>query len=69
MTNYRVGFYNELCDSTGHDHHVCQREILITTEGGEEAAIAKAIAEFERLERIEHWKARASEVKCTKLAR
>lgn len=27
MTRLTVGFFNDLPDSTGHDHHVCQRSI------------------------------------------
>ena len=66
MISYRVSFYNQLPDDTGHDHLVCQREIEVATSC-EKEAVAKAIREFERNERVPNWRHRASEIKCIEL--
>ena len=65
MPSYRVSFYNMIPDSTGHDHHVCQREIEISAQQGAEHAIAQAIRVFEQRERVSNWRARAQRIECT----
>ena len=64
MPDYRVCFFNDLPDSTGHDHHACQRTIEILGAESEEQAMALAITEFERLERVSHWKLHARTIEC-----
>jgi hypothetical protein len=61
---YRVGFYNNIPDSTGHDHHVCQREIEVTTDGGRDQTIAEGIQEFERHEHVSRWSIQARTIEC-----
>jgi hypothetical protein len=68
MAKFRISFFNDLPDSTGHDHHVCQRTIEIVDAEGEEQAIARAIGEFERLERVSHWGIHARKIECAPLA-
>lgn len=64
MLRYRVGFYNDIPDSTGHDHHVCQREIELVTDGGRDQAIADAIREFEQQEHVSNWTVHARTIEC-----
>jgi hypothetical protein len=68
MASYRVSFFNEIPDSTGHDHHVCQRSIEITGAEDEAQAIRRAIVEFERLEGVSHWDLHARAMECSQLA-
>lgn len=65
MTSYRICFFNEIPDSTGHDHHVCQRSIEIDGANDREQAIARAIVEFERLEGVSHWQIHARTLECS----
>jgi len=64
VAEYRVCFFNDLPDSTGHDHHVCQRTIEVSQVEGEEQAIVMAIREFERLEGVSHWNLHARKIEC-----
>jgi len=66
MTSYRISFYNHLPDATGHEHLVCQREIDVAIPC-EREAVAHAISEFERSERVSHWRHRATEIRCAEL--
>ena len=66
MTSYRVSFYNQLPDDTGHDHLVCQREIHLATPC-EKEAVAQAIQQFEKEEHVSHWRSRASRILCNEL--
>lgn len=68
MADYSICFFNEIPDSTGHDHHVCQRTIEVQDATSEEQAIANAICEFERLEHVSHWRLHARTVECSPLA-
>ncbi|MEW9857024.1 hypothetical protein [Novosphingobium sp. M1R2S20] len=64
MSRYRVCFYNDLCDSTGHDHHVCQKEIIVAGVENEDAAIAQAKKAFEKHEQIADWSLHARSIDC-----
>jgi hypothetical protein len=66
--NYCLRFYNELLDSTGNVNPVCQRQVLIETALGEEAAVALGIMEFEKLENTSSWTTHARTIECTQLA-
>lgn len=66
LSRYRVCFYNETSDSTGHDHHVCQLEVEVTASGADQA-LEDAIAEFEKHEEVSSWRARAHTVECTRV--
>lgn len=68
MAGFRVTFFNDLCDSTGHDHRCCQREIELPQAVSAERAIEQAKREFERLERVERWHLRATGIRCDELA-
>lgn len=59
MTAYRISFVNDLVDSHGHPHHVCQRHIEVRGAIDGAGAVERAKREFERLERIERWQLRA----------
>lgn len=67
VTRFSVSFYNDLPDPYGHERHVCQRALEVETDLGEEQAIADAIAEFERRERVDHWRKRARTIECRRL--
>jgi hypothetical protein len=54
MADFRINFFNNLRDSTGHRHHVCQRTIEILEIDDEEPAIAIGISEFEYPENVSH---------------
>ena len=69
IPRYSVSFCNEIPDSTGHEHHVCQREVEVTTWFGQGQAIAQAIVQFEALEDIASWKTHAGTIECTLLGR
>lgn len=64
MAAFRICFFNEIPDSTGHDHHCCQRSIEILEAADEEEAIALAIREFEQLEKIARWDLHARTYEC-----
>ena len=64
MTRFTVGFYNDLPDSTGHDHHVCQRSIDVADSPDEPHAIEQAILDLQRLEDIPDWHLRARIIEC-----
>ncbi|WP_126174125.1 hypothetical protein [Altericroceibacterium xinjiangense] len=65
MFCYRVRFYNDTPDSTGHGHHVCQLEVEVITASGAEQAVADAIAEFEKHQEVTSWRARAGMIEST----
>lgn len=65
MPRFTVAFYNVLPDSTGHDHHVCQRTVEIVEARDEAQAIEKAIAEFEREEDVTDWQLHARTIECS----
>lgn len=67
MAAFRICFFNDIPDSTGHDHHCCQRSIEILEAVDEEEAIALAIREFERLEKIACWDLHARTYECAPL--
>jgi hypothetical protein len=67
MALYRVGFYNDIPDSTGHDHHVCQREVEVSCDGGCDQAIAEAIRDFEQQEHISHWNLHARKIEWVRI--
>lgn len=64
MPSYRVCFFNDLPDPTGHEHHVCQRTVEVLHVADEQQAIEYAIAEFERLEHICPWHLHARTIEC-----
>lgn len=68
LSHYSVGFYNETSDSTGHDHHVCQREVEVTASGADQA-LADAIVQFEEQEEVSTWRDRANSIECTQNGR
>ena len=63
MALYLVRFCNDLCDSTGHQWHVCQRMLEIEARG-QGQAITEAISEFEKAEEVSHWRHRARTIEC-----
>lgn len=67
MADFRICFFNEIPDSTGHDHHVCQRTIEVRQAHDEAHAITQALREFERLERVSHWDLHARTFECAPL--
>jgi hypothetical protein len=60
MQRFCVSFYNEIADSYGRDHHVCQRKIVVASAKDREEALVLAIREFERAEGVANWRARAT---------
>ena len=68
IPRYLVRFCNETPDSTGHEHHVCQREVEVTTWFGQEQAVVQAIALFEVREDIASWKMHAGTIECALMA-
>jgi len=64
MTRFTVGFYNDLPDSTGHDHHVCQRSIDVPEAHDAAQAVEQAIVDFQRLEDVVDWHLHARTIEC-----
>jgi hypothetical protein len=56
---YAVTFYNDLLDSHGMEHKVCQRKVEVDYSGHEEIAIEKAKEEFCNLEGVSNLHDRA----------
>lgn len=67
MAAFRICFFNEIPDSTGHDHHSCHTIIEILEAGDKEEAIALAIREFEQMEKIARWDLHARTYECAPL--
>ncbi|WP_404710381.1 hypothetical protein [Sphingomonas sp. MMS24-J13] len=67
MAAYRICFFNDIPDSRGHDHHVCQRTIEIADATDEGQAIANAIGRFEQLENVSHWRLHARTFECAEI--
>ena len=65
MSQYSVGFYNETSDSTGHNHHVCQREVEVAALSADQALTA-AVTKFESREDVSTWRDRAQSIECTR---
>jgi len=59
MARYRVRFFNDLCNSTGHEFKCLQRTIVVDRAKDVEDALEKAKGEFERLEHVPNWKVHA----------
>lgn len=66
--HYQISFFNDLTDSTGHVHHVCQRKVDVSDADDEQSAIVRAVDEFQRLEVVAHWGMRAQMIECRRLA-
>jgi hypothetical protein len=61
MSAYVVSFFNELCNSRGQQHKVCQSRVVIRRARSEDRAIEAAKKRFARAERIQDWKIRAQQ--------
>lgn len=59
MADFRIRFFNDLCDDSGHEHAVCQRNLLIPDAGTSEEAIKAAQSAFALLEDVPEWTIRA----------
>lgn len=62
MKSYRIGFYNELRNDTGHMFHCCQRVVEIRLARSKERAIEAAKRRFARRERISNWSIHARSI-------
>lgn len=59
MKRYKISFFNDLTNNSGHNFHCCQRIICIKAARSEERAIQAAKRRFERAEQIQHWRIHA----------
>lgn len=64
MDDYRVRFSNDLSDSSGHVHRVCQREVRVSASAGPEQAVEEAKRRFADAEGVSDWRLRARIVEC-----
>ena len=62
--DYTVRFCNQLVNCNGQLFSTCQREIVVQGIPDEADAIQAAKLEFERLERVGSWRARATSIEC-----
>lgn len=68
MEHYRVSFYNNLTNSSGHQFHCCQRTIDIRLAKSKDRALEAAKRRFARKEAVPHWSVRAHLVEIEALA-
>jgi hypothetical protein len=61
MQRYRVKFFKNIADATGHEHKMCQREFDIEAES-EAAAVEEAKALFSTAEHSGEWSLRADTI-------
>jgi hypothetical protein len=59
MSGYRIGFFNELTNDSGHVFHCCQRVVEIRSARSKDRAIEAAKRHFARREKIANWNLRA----------
>ena len=64
MTDFLVRFSNDLSDSTGHVHRVCQREVLVSAPASRDQAIEQAKTRFAEAEGVADWRHRARIIEC-----
>ena len=64
MTDYLIRFSNDLSDSTGHVHRVCQGEVLISAPENRDQAIEQAKRRFAEAEGVADWSQRARIIEC-----
>lgn len=69
MNAYRICFFNDLMNSTGHPFHCCQRTIEIRAAKSKDRAIAAAKRRFARSEGVAHWHIRANSFAVEDMAR
>lgn len=62
MKGYRISFFNELRNDTGHMFHCCQRVVEIRLARSKERAIEAAKRHFARRERISNWSIHAHSI-------
>lgn len=67
MPHFLVKFCNDIPDSTGHDFHACQREIVVRDMTDEKQAVEVAKQEFEKRERIGDWRIHARIIECIEI--
>ena len=67
MTAYKISFFNELTNDSGHNFHCCQRVIEIRSAKSKDRAIRAAKRRFERRERVQHWGIRATSIEVAEL--
>ncbi len=59
MNGYRISFFNELTNDSGHVFHCCQRVVEIHSAKSKDRAIQAAKQHFARREKIADWTLRA----------
>jgi hypothetical protein len=62
MDAYRIHFFNELMNSSGHPFHCCQRVIEIRAAKSKDRAVEAAKRRFARRESISHWHVHAHSI-------
>jgi ribosomal protein L20A (L18A) len=62
MKSYRISFFNELRNDTGHMFHCCQRVVEIRLARSKERAIEAAKRRFARREQISNWSIHARSI-------
>ncbi|MDB5393774.1 MAG: hypothetical protein JWM91_1280 [Rhodospirillales bacterium] len=62
MKAYRICFFNDLTNDSGHVFHCCQRIIEIRSAKSQDRAIKAAKRRFARRESISHWHIRAHSI-------
>jgi hypothetical protein len=62
MKSYRIGFFNELRNDSGHMFHCCQRVVEIRLAKTKERAIEAAKRRFAHRERISNWSIHARSI-------
>jgi hypothetical protein len=64
---YRIGFFNDLTNDSGHNFHCCQRVIEIRAAKSKDRAVQAAQRRFERLEQVQHWRLHATSIEISEI--
>ena len=68
MHAYRISFFNDLTNSSGHPFHCCQRVVEIRAAKSKDRAIEAAKRRFARRESISHWHVHAHTIAVEEIA-
>jgi hypothetical protein len=68
MNGYRIGFFNELTNNSGHVFHCCQRVVEIHSAKSKDRAIEAAKRHFARREKIATWSLHAQSIEVAEIS-
>ncbi len=68
MKAYRVCFFNQLTNSSGHNFHCCQRSIEIHAAKSRDRAVEAAKLRFAREEQVKDWHIHAHSIEVEEIA-